>query len=62
MGVLIPRVSLRCTRGYQTSPRPGLKTIAVRIRVGSYRVIYEIHDDKPIVLIIAIGDRKEIYR
>ena len=33
-----------------------------RFRVGDYRIIYEIHDPVLLVLILAIGDRKEIYR
>jgi len=33
-----------------------------RFRVGNYRIIYEIHDDVLLVLILAIGHRKEIYR
>jgi mRNA interferase RelE/StbE len=33
-----------------------------RFRVGDYRIIYEIHDAVLLVLIVAIGDRKEIYR
>jgi mRNA interferase RelE/StbE len=33
-----------------------------RFRVGDYRIIYEIHDDLLLVLILGIGDRKEIYR
>jgi len=33
-----------------------------RFRVGDYRIIYEIHDAFLLVLILAIGDRKEIYR
>ena len=33
-----------------------------RICVGPYRVVYEIHDDKLIVLVVRIGDRKDIYR
>jgi len=33
-----------------------------RFRVGDYRIIYEIHDSVLLVLILAIGDRKEIYR
>jgi mRNA interferase RelE/StbE len=33
-----------------------------RIRVGPYRIIYTILDDKLIVLVLEIGDRKEIYR
>ncbi len=32
-----------------------------RIRVGNYRVIYEIFDKVLLVDVIAIGDRKEIY-
>lgn len=33
-----------------------------RFRVGDYRVIYEIVDDKLLVLIIKIAHRKEVYR
>ncbi|HWB52911.1 MAG TPA: type II toxin-antitoxin system RelE/ParE family toxin [Tepidisphaeraceae bacterium] len=35
---------------------------AWRIRAGSFRIIYEIHDDRLLVLVIRIGDRKDIYR
>jgi len=48
-------------------PRPsGCKKLsgrtAWRIRIGCYRVIYEIHDQRLLVLIVAIGDRKNVYR
>ena len=33
-----------------------------RYRVGSYRMICEIQDEALCVLVIEIGDRKEIYR
>ncbi|MDQ6631107.1 MAG: type II toxin-antitoxin system RelE/ParE family toxin [Verrucomicrobiota bacterium] len=33
-----------------------------RFRVGVYRILYEIHDAVLVVLIVDIGDRKEIYR
>jgi mRNA interferase RelE/StbE len=33
-----------------------------RIRVGQYRIVYEIHDDRLIVLVVRVGDRKDIYR
>ena len=33
-----------------------------RFRVGDYRIIYEIHDTVLLVLILAVGDRKDIYR
>jgi len=35
---------------------------AWRIRVGSYRVIYEINDDKLTILVVTLGHRKDIYR
>lgn len=33
-----------------------------RLRVGDYRVIYEIHDDRLVVMVIKVGHRREIYR
>jgi len=33
-----------------------------RYRVGSYRIICKIEDEKLIVLLVAVGDRKNIYR
>ncbi|MBD3323147.1 hypothetical protein GF339_01100 [candidate division KSB3 bacterium] len=30
--------------------------------IGDYRVIYEIHDPKLLILIIVIGHRKDVYR
>lgn len=50
------------------NPRPyGVKKLKsseekYRIRVGSYRVLYTIDDKKKVVVIYAVGDRKEIYR
>jgi mRNA interferase RelE/StbE len=35
---------------------------AWRIRVGDYRVIYEIHDQVLLVLVVDVGHRREIYR
>ncbi len=35
---------------------------AYRIRVGNYRIIYEINDGKIIVTVVAVGNRKDIYR
>jgi mRNA interferase RelE/StbE len=31
-------------------------------RVGDYRILCEIHDDRLVVLVVAIGHRSEIYR
>ncbi|MEE9166809.1 MAG: type II toxin-antitoxin system RelE/ParE family toxin [Candidatus Neomarinimicrobiota bacterium] len=33
-----------------------------RIRLGDYRVVYQIQDEDLLVLIVKIGHRKEIYR
>jgi mRNA interferase RelE/StbE len=33
-----------------------------RIRVGNFRILYEIHDRRLIVLVIRIGHRKDVYR
>ncbi len=35
---------------------------AWRIRLGTYRLIYEVDQEKQDVLIILIGHRKEVYR
>jgi mRNA interferase RelE/StbE len=33
-----------------------------RIRVGSYRVVYEVHDDHLLVLVLRIAHRKDVHR
>ena len=33
-----------------------------RIRVGMYRVIYEVEDDVLVVLVVKVGHRKDVYR
>ena len=35
---------------------------AYRIRVGDYRIVYDVMRDKLIVLVIRIGHRREVYR
>jgi mRNA interferase RelE/StbE len=58
---------IQAIRELENNPRPtGAKKLtgrkAWRIRVNDYRVIYEIYDDKLIVLVITIGHRREVYR
>jgi mRNA interferase RelE/StbE len=49
-------------------PRPpGVKALTgmtgvLRVRVGDYRILYEVHDDRLAVLVIDIGHRRQIYR
>ena len=54
-------------RSLADNPRPiGCKKLAGRlawrIRIGAYRVIYEVHDAQLLVLVVAVGHRKEVYR
>lgn len=50
------------------TPRPhGAKKLVggageLRLRVGMYRIIYDVVDDVLLVLVLAIGPRKEVYR
>ncbi|MET7255481.1 type II toxin-antitoxin system RelE family toxin [Dyadobacter fermentans] len=50
------------------NPRPsGVKKLenyknSYRVRVGQYRIIYEIEDHQLIVEVIKVGNRKEVYR
>lgn len=51
-----------------TNPRPrGVVKLAGaenvwRIRLGDYRVVYEIHDDRLVILVLRVADRKDAYR
>ena len=54
-------------QGLSIDPRPpGVKKLAGqdlwRIRVGDYRIVYQIHDRQILVLIVAIGHRGDVYR
>jgi mRNA interferase RelE/StbE len=33
----------------------------LRIRVGDYHIVYEVHDSELVVLVIQIGHRSEVY-
>lgn len=33
-----------------------------KIRSGDYRIIYEIHDDRLVILVVKVGHRKEVYK
>ncbi|WP_089730075.1 type II toxin-antitoxin system RelE family toxin [Candidatus Thiosymbion oneisti] len=54
-------------RNLSNEPRPsGCKKLigrdAWRIRVGDYRVIYEITDNELVILIVHIGHRRKVYK
>jgi mRNA interferase RelE/StbE len=35
---------------------------AYRVRVGDYRIVYEVVDDRLIVQVVRVGHRREVYR
>ena len=51
---------------YDPRPRGGEKLRGTvgryRIRVGDYRIIYDIEDDELFILILRVGHRRDIYR
>lgn len=56
-------------RGLATDPRPtgvaklkGLSPPAWRLRVGEYRIVYEIHERAVLVMVINVAPRSEVYR
>jgi mRNA interferase RelE/StbE len=55
-------------KSLRENPRPqGVKKLTgeedlYRIREGDYRIIYTIQDKELIVLVVKIGNRKEVYR
>jgi mRNA interferase RelE/StbE len=32
-----------------------------RVRTGDYRVVYQIHDEVLVVLVVAVGHRRDVY-
>ena len=48
-------------------PRPGGAKKLVggegewRVRTGDYRIVYEVHDDVLVVLVVAVDHRRDIY-
>ncbi len=33
-----------------------------KVRCGNYRIIYEIHEERLVILVVKIGHRKDVYR
>ena len=64
---MIPRI-IDTVESLATNPRPsGMRKLqgadrSYRIRVGDYRVIYEIINDNRLIQIIRVRHRKDVYR
>ena len=54
-------------RSLADEPRPaGCRKLSgaerYRLRVGRYRILYAIEDDRLVVTVVKVGDRKDVYR
>ena len=59
---------IRVIRALSTDPRPvGCRELSghddvFRVRVGRYRVLYSIEDRRLVIIVLKVGDRKDVYR
>lgn len=64
----VPRRIGQAIDGLETDPHPpGSKKLTgeddlYRLRVGDYRVIYQVENRQLFVLVVSIGHRRDIYR
>ena len=68
----LPRVDqiriVRVIQALSTDPRPpGCRKLSghddvFRVRIGRYRVLYSIEDRRLLIIVLKVGDRKDIYR
>ena len=63
----IPRIVAAIETLESDARPPGCKKLAgsehtYRIRIGDYRVVYNIHDDTLVVLVVRIRHRRDVYR
>jgi mRNA interferase RelE/StbE len=63
----LPGRIVRALQGLESDPRPaGVKRLAgqeglLRIRVGDWRILYEVREREVVVLVVRIGPRGEVY-
>jgi mRNA interferase RelE/StbE len=59
---------IKAIDGLAEDPRPnGCKKLsgsknAYRVRVGEYRIVYEVYDGVLVVIVIRVAHRREVYR
>lgn len=64
----IRRRIVRQLEALEENPRPrGVEKLAgvdelCRVHVGTYRVVYAIHDRELVVIVVRIGHRRDVYR
>lgn len=70
LDALPPRLRARVARRLQdlqqSARPPGAAKLSgqngYRLRIGDYRVLYEVNDELEVVTIVAVGHRREVYR
>lgn len=60
LGAAIDSLSVNPLLG--TARQPHDRQDLWRIRVGAYRIVYTIQDDRLVVLVVALGHRRDVYR
>jgi mRNA interferase RelE/StbE len=59
---------IRAMQALSIDPRPpGCRKLSgyddiFRVRVGRYRILYSIEDRRLVIIVLKVGDRKDIYR
>jgi mRNA interferase RelE/StbE len=58
---------LQRVRSLSDDPRPpGCEKLSgqerYRVRQGLYRIVYEIHEDAVLVIVVKVGHRRDVYR
>lgn len=46
----------------QFKPLKGYEIAQFRLRIGDYRILYDVYDENKTVLILRIGHRRDIYK
>jgi mRNA interferase RelE/StbE len=59
---------IRVIQALASNPRPaGCRKLSgyddvFRVRIGRYRVLYSVEDRRLLVIVLKVGDRKDVYR
>ncbi len=60
------RVVRRIARLADNPRPPGCEKLSgqgkYRVRQGNFRIIYEIHDQNLLIVVVKVGDRKDVYK
>lgn len=59
---IIDKIYLLSENPYPPSSKPLKGRDDRSLRVGKYRVVYDIFEDRLVVLVLGVGHRREVYR